>query len=162
MPVKKVIRLMARLLGFSGVATLEERGQIHRYVKQSEESTSILESPETLKLTHHHLLRGSHYHVVFGEDSEHWYGGERFYGSILDRIFYSPSEAHRFFIDQIDHLLPEFLDDEDIEESYHEFINVTSDSLYEHDEVRGTQGIYFEPLDVRLVYCNSCIPVSNN
>ena len=80
----------------------------------------------------------------------------------MDRIFYNMKAAHDFLINQIQHYLPDFLDYEDIEESFNEFVNITTGSTYEFDEVRGTLGIYFEPLDIKLVYCNHCIPSTNN
>lgn len=104
---------------------------------------------------------GPHYHVLVGDERVYWYGASKYLGPVSDHIFNDPEKAHHFFANLITSALPDYLDDEDLEESFDEFIGAI-DSYVENFSDRPEQGIYFQPMDLKLLVCGSCVPILNN
>lgn len=162
MLVKRVTRLMAGLLGFFGAETREEHGQTQKSISQREELRSILDLPDLIPVPTDCLITGTHFHVMLGEESTHWYGSSSIPGPIYNTIFSTHKDAHKFFVGYINQSLPGFISDEEIEESFEELTNIVMNSDDGDHSIKTSEGIYFQELDIRLEVCSKCLPVQSN
>ena len=148
-----VIRKIAEMLGFYSAPrqpkTIAPDPNPFIYVEDLPKGDSLYRS-------------GRHYHVTVGDDVYFWHGASKFLGPISDTYFDSSEDAHRFFTRTIVSCMPDFLDDDDIRESYEEFINAVESHIDDLDEDRPRDGIYFQPMELRLLVCDSCIPILSN
>ena len=158
MLVKRVIRQMAGLLGFFGAGTQEDPGQTQKQERQTPESISILESIDQIPVHPDCLRARTHFHVVCGEESTYWHAANLCQGPYADYIFDTHEAAHKFFIGQIESILPGFISDDEVDESLNELWRMISDSEYDESITKTTQGIWFEELDIKLAICHRCIP----
>ena len=108
------------------------------------------------------LKTGTHFHVIFGEESVFWHGSDLIQGPIFDLIFDGHEKAHRFFIKQINALLPGYISEEEVTESLIELGRLIAYPEYDESSTKTTEGIWFEELDIKLAVCHRCIPVHQN
>jgi hypothetical protein len=106
--------------------------------------------------------RGRHYHVTVGDNVYFWHGASRFIGPVSDTYFNTAEEAQDFFTALIVSCMPDFLDEDDILEAYEEFLGAIDFHIDNFEEMRPRDGIYFQPMELRLLVCDSCIPILNN
>jgi hypothetical protein len=151
-----VIRKVAEMLGLFSASTVESKS--FERTARSEAFYYLDELPKRGDL----YRRGRHYHVIVGDEAAYWHGSSKFMGPIADHYFNSPEDAHRFFIGLINSFAPYYLSEEDAEESFDELLAADEDHVDHFDEVRPRSGIYFKPMEIKLLVCDSCVPILNN
>lgn len=148
----EVIRRFAEMLGFFTPAPAKAPSSPPQTVQ------AVLDIPRE----GHFFRRGRHYHVLIGDEAYFWHGARKFKGPVADHYFSDLERAHKFFIDLIEKTMPGFLDEDDIEESFDEFLNVIDNHVDNFTEIRPEQGIYFQPMAMKLLVCDSCVPILTN
>ena len=104
---------------------------------------------------------GVHFHVRVGPDEVSLYDGEPLAGPYYDLIFSDLENAHKSIIGLIQLHLPEYLDDDEIEESY-EYIEYILHEIEYGDLVNGHMGVDEFGLQFVLSVCTECVPKGMN
>jgi hypothetical protein len=120
-----------------------------------------LDNHNSFQINEAYFRKDFHLHVIAGDDCEFWVGSVKRNGPFMNVVFDDYEEAHSFFIDYIRSFMPDVLDDDEIEDSFHEFVDIVSDEEPLPALVI-REVISFEDLDVKLCVCSGCVPYYSN
>lgn len=104
---------------------------------------------------------GVHYHVTAGPDEVQLFNHRPLAGPFYDIILDDMDDAHSMFIELIEEHLPDYLDNDDREESY-EYIEYMTDEVVNEEMVRADMGIEEVGLFFELIVCAQCVPKGMN
>ena len=104
---------------------------------------------------------GVHYHIKVGPEQVRLFDYITYAGPYVDTIIEDMDEAHQTLINLIEEQLPDYLDEDDLYESY-EYIEDMTEGINRGEMFSADMAVEQFGLEFQLTICSKCVPKGMN